>query len=271
MTSSLTMYWTSYSGNNPYADFNVSTLTSRYLYGNAIDLLFARLNANPVTITWYLTDNLGTIRQLVDNGGMVQDTVTYGDSYGNNPSDSGTGDRFKFTGREYDAEIGLYYYRARYYDPGTGRFVSQDPKRFGAKDTNLYRYVTNTPTTKTDPSGNAWSWAGCIGGAATGGIIAGAVGSLGSPVVGGVAAVGGIIGGCLLGGFAAPALNPPGASNYENFKTGCALGVIPGEISGVIGWLGAPWVEPDPEVIDWGVRVLDAGTYYGTEGILGGM
>jgi RHS repeat-associated protein len=146
-----TQYWTAYSGDNPYADFTGSTLTSRYLYGDGIDQLFARLTANPVTITWYLTDNVGSIRQLVDNAGAVQDTLTYRDSYGNNPSDNGTGDRFKFTGREYDSETGLYYYRARYYDPSTGRFLSQDPIRFAGGDSNLYRYVGNAPTIYTDP------------------------------------------------------------------------------------------------------------------------
>jgi RHS repeat-associated protein len=145
--------WTAYSGNNPYADFNGSTLTNRYLYGDDVDQLFARLDANPVTITWYLADNVGSVRQLVDNAGTVQDTVTYGDSYGTNPSDSGTGDRFKFTGREYDSETGLYYYRARYYDPAVGRFLSQDPIGFAGGDTNLYRYVRNQPARLSDPLG----------------------------------------------------------------------------------------------------------------------
>jgi RHS repeat-associated protein len=148
-----TQLWTAYSGANPYADFNGSTLTSRYLYGDEVDQLFARLDANPVTITWYLTDNVGSIRQLVDNAGTVQDTVTYGDSYGNNPSDSGRGARFKFTGREYDSETGLYYYRARYYDPAVGRFLSQDPIGFAGGDSNLYRYVRNQPARLSDPRG----------------------------------------------------------------------------------------------------------------------
>jgi RHS repeat-associated protein len=148
-----TQLWTAYSGDNAYADFTGSSLTSRYLYGDGIDQLFARLNANPVAITWYLTDNLGSVRQLVDNAGTVQDTVTYGDSYGNSPSDSGTGDRFKFTGREYDSETGLYYYRARYYDPAIARFLSQDPLGFNAGDSNLYRYVRNGPTNATDAMG----------------------------------------------------------------------------------------------------------------------
>jgi RHS repeat-associated protein len=150
-----TQYWTAYTGYNPYGDFNGTTLTSRYLYGDAIDQIFARLNANPVTVIWYLADNVGSIRRFVDNAGAVQDTVTYGDSYGNSPSDSGTGDRFKFTGREYDSETGLYYYRARYYDPAIGRFISQDPINFSGRDANLYRYVTNRPVNSIDRIGLA--------------------------------------------------------------------------------------------------------------------
>ncbi len=67
-----------------------------------------------------------------------------------NPS---VGDRFKFTGREWDAATGLYYFRARFYDPSTGRFLSQDPSSFNGGDTNLYRYVLNNPLNLTDPSG----------------------------------------------------------------------------------------------------------------------
>jgi RHS repeat-associated protein len=52
-----------------------------------------------------------------------------------------------------DGETGLYYYRARYYDPTMGRFISEDPLGFGAGDTNLYRYVGNSSTMATDPTG----------------------------------------------------------------------------------------------------------------------
>jgi RHS repeat-associated protein len=60
---------------------------------------------------------------------------------------------FAYTGRERDEETGLYYYRARYYDPAVGRFVSEDPMGFAAGDTNLVKYVGNRPTTSVDPTG----------------------------------------------------------------------------------------------------------------------
>jgi RHS repeat-associated protein len=152
--------WIAYDGANPYADFNGASLSNRYLYGNAVDQLFARVDTGGNTTAWYLGDKLGSIRQLVSNNGTVLDNITYGDSYGNNPSDSqpANGDRFKFTGREYDSEIGVYYVRARYYNPAVGRFLSQDPIGFSARDNNLYRYVFNGPANGTDPTGldNFW-------------------------------------------------------------------------------------------------------------------
>lgn len=55
-----------------------------------------------------------------------------------------------FTGREWDAEIGLYYYRSRYYDPKTGRFISEDPSH---AESNPYAYVANNPVNRFDPFG----------------------------------------------------------------------------------------------------------------------
>lgn len=60
---------------------------------------------------------------------------------------------YTFTGREYDAETGMYYYRARYYDPNSGRFISKDPIGFKGGDVNLYRYVGNNPINIIDPFG----------------------------------------------------------------------------------------------------------------------
>jgi RHS repeat-associated protein len=61
--------------------------------------------------------------------------------------------RFAYTQREWDREIGLYFYRARYYDPGVGRFIGEDPIGFEAQDANLFRYANNSPINFTDPTG----------------------------------------------------------------------------------------------------------------------
>ena len=60
---------------------------------------------------------------------------------------------YAFTGREWDPDTGLYYYRARYYDPRLGRFISEDPMGFNAGDPNFYAYVFSNPANRVDPSG----------------------------------------------------------------------------------------------------------------------
>ena len=57
---------------------------------------------------------------------------------------------------EEDDDVGLMWYRARWYDPETGRFVSEDPIGFSAGDANLNRCVGNSPANGTDPSGKSW-------------------------------------------------------------------------------------------------------------------
>ena len=96
-------------------DFAGTALDTRYFHGPGIDQVLAQEKASTGT-QWLLADHLGSTRAVVGNGGAVQ-LVNY-DAYGNPvgalPS------RYGFTGREYDAETGLYYYRARYYDAAIG-------------------------------------------------------------------------------------------------------------------------------------------------------
>jgi RHS repeat-associated protein len=61
--------------------------------------------------------------------------------------------RHTYTGREWDADVDLYYYRARWYDAAVGRFISEDPIGFAAGDANIQRYVGNEVLTLKDPSG----------------------------------------------------------------------------------------------------------------------
>src|SRR5262249_31544019 len=84
------------------------------------------------------------------------DTITY-DGFGNvtNETNSAVGDRWKFTGREFDSETGLQFNRARYLDQKTGRWTSQDPIGLLGGDQNLYRYVRNRSTNILDKLGLA--------------------------------------------------------------------------------------------------------------------
>jgi RHS repeat-associated protein len=129
-----------------------NALQTRYMRGNLVDQVFARLDSND-NAYWLLTDHLGSIVTVTDNSGNVKDQVTY-DGWGNaTQTHSSYGGRYLWTGREADVETGLQYNRARYYDTQTGRWISQDPLGFRAGDVNLSRYVANHPTEGTDATG----------------------------------------------------------------------------------------------------------------------
>ena len=74
-------------------------------------------------------------------------------SFGNSTTTGTLFNPFQFTGRENEGLAGLYYYRARYYDPSIGRFLSEDPIRVWHGQANFYAYVGNSPTNYVDPFG----------------------------------------------------------------------------------------------------------------------
>ena len=157
-------------------------VASRYLYGDIVDHLLAdeqftdgagpAADATTASTTagetlWALVDHLGSVRDLVANAGVIREHVVY-DSFGNrlveqdydlsgNAISSSHAEAvdslFGYTGRDWDKDAGLQYNRARWYDPATGRWLSQDPIGFEAGDANLYRYVGNQPTVRIDPTG----------------------------------------------------------------------------------------------------------------------
>ncbi|CQR55434.1 RHS repeat-associated core domain-containing protein [Paenibacillus riograndensis] len=95
----------------------------------------------------------------MDTSGAVINNYTY-DEWGNITSQvEGTSNSFKYTGEVYDPETGLYYLRARYYDPSMGRFLNEDTVERQIDNPlslNLYTYVGNNPLIRWDPSGNSW-------------------------------------------------------------------------------------------------------------------
>ncbi|MEM6434653.1 MAG: RHS repeat-associated core domain-containing protein [Cyanobacteria bacterium P01_D01_bin.115] len=125
----------------------------RYFHGPQIDQILAEETVNGDT-HWALTDHQGSVRDVIDNSGTVLNHIVY-DSFGQvtSETDPAFDFRFGYTGRERDEESGMLYYRARYFDPAVGTFVGEDPLGFAAGDSNLYRYVFNSPTNFTDPSG----------------------------------------------------------------------------------------------------------------------
>ncbi len=80
------------------------------------------------------------------------------DSFGNVTTSTGSvRNPFFFAGREYDNETSLYFNRARYYNPLSGRFISEDPLGFVGGSVNFYGYAANSPTNYADAFGLAYS------------------------------------------------------------------------------------------------------------------
>ncbi|MBX9660816.1 MAG: hypothetical protein K2X00_19850, partial [Nitrospiraceae bacterium] len=132
---------------------SAGAVSARYTRGDIVDQVFARMDASG-NAYWLLTDRMGSVRDVIDSTGAVKDHINY-DGFGNiiSETDASFRGRYAWTGRELDAETGLQYNRARYYDPKTGRWTSQDPLGFDAGDSNLYRYASNRFVRSVDPSG----------------------------------------------------------------------------------------------------------------------
>ncbi|WP_415400631.1 RHS repeat-associated core domain-containing protein [Tateyamaria sp. SN3-11] len=147
-------------GHDRLLDFEDGVLRKRWLHGQYLD--------EPVGYEEYATDSTvgaGTVFDLhADRQGSIiavtnQTTGALAaryryDAFGQREVvfEDTVQDR-GFTGRELDGETGLYYYRARHYDPALGRFLQSDPLGFAAGDLNLYAYTWNDPQNWTDPSG----------------------------------------------------------------------------------------------------------------------
>ncbi|MBL8013053.1 MAG: RHS repeat-associated core domain-containing protein [Candidatus Omnitrophica bacterium] len=128
---------------------SAGTLVADYVHGDQTD--------EPLTMTrgtttyYYFADGLGSIRQLTNSAGAVQQTYDY-NSYGKLAAAPTIVNPFTYTGREYDVESGNYYYRARYYSPTLGRFLQRDPIGY-ADSMNLQQYVGNNSINFIDPTG----------------------------------------------------------------------------------------------------------------------
>ena len=131
--------------------------TLRYYEGPGIDQHLA-VDGLPGSVNYYVPDHLGSIVQVTDASGDVVFSREY-DPFGRltvGTNQAGYG----FSGRDWDVDAGLYYYRARNYDPGLGKFISEDPIGFESGETNHYSYVSNNPTNFTDPAGTVGSRGG---------------------------------------------------------------------------------------------------------------
>lgn len=108
------------------------------------------------TPSFYGYDGFGSVRQLTNSTGTVTDTYEY-DAFGNIVNQTGTTpNNYLYRGEQFDSDLGLYYLRARYYNPATGRFLSRDPEEGEANDPKTlhkYLYAGSDPVNGRDPLG----------------------------------------------------------------------------------------------------------------------
>jgi RHS repeat-associated protein len=134
------------------------TLIATYIFGNRIDEILT-MERNSETY-YYHENSLGSIYAVTTGTGTVAERYIYNaygkpsffDALGNPISQSAISNSLLFTGREYDKETGLYYYRARYYSVELGRFLQRAPEEVDDL-LSLYAYCLNNPINRTDPLG----------------------------------------------------------------------------------------------------------------------
>lgn len=132
-------------------------VTRQYTYG------LQRISENQVvsntwTPSFYGYDGFGTVRQLTNSAGTITDTYDY-DAFGNKINSTGsTPNNYLYRGEQWDSDLGLYYLRARYYNPITGRFMSRDPEDgnpYVPGSLHKYLYAGGDPINASDPTGRA--------------------------------------------------------------------------------------------------------------------
>jgi RHS repeat-associated protein len=140
-----------YDGDNISEELSgTGAVQERYTYGPGVDEPL--VGQRQPKIFYYEADGLGSVTSLTDPTGAVAATYTY-NSFGFLTNSTGSATNwFRYTGRQFDSNTALYYYRARYYDPVAGRFLREDPMRFAA-GTDFYTYVQNNPANLSDPTG----------------------------------------------------------------------------------------------------------------------
>ncbi|WP_415203103.1 RHS repeat-associated core domain-containing protein [Pseudorhodoferax sp.] len=152
-----------YDGADLVAEYNAAgTLTNRYVHGPGVDEpLVAYTGTGTASKNWLYADHLGSVVAVANSAGTGTDVNKYG-PFGE-PHTATAGTRFRYTGQQLLDTAGLYYYKARFYDPRLGRFLQTDPIGT-ADDLNLYAYVGNNPVNRIDPTGLAVAQIGILKG-----------------------------------------------------------------------------------------------------------
>jgi RHS repeat-associated protein len=145
-----------YDGSNFVQEQNAAGAPTATLLTGGVDQIFARMTSVGISVP--MTDALGSVIGETNPAQSVTKSVAY-EPYGTTTqSGTNTGNSQQYAGRENDG-TGLYYNRARYYNPALGRFISEDPIGFSG-GTNVYAYASGNPVSKSDPLG---LWTGQLG------------------------------------------------------------------------------------------------------------
>lgn len=147
-----------YIGDQMVEEYADGQPVASYLYGNVIDEVLQMTKGSAVY--YYHTNHLGSTMALSNADGAIIERVDYNaygqpaffDANGNTIAQSSIGNAILFTGREYDAESGTYYHRARSMHPNMGRFMQKDPLIY-INGMNDYGYVGNLAVVMVDPWG----------------------------------------------------------------------------------------------------------------------
>jgi RHS repeat-associated protein len=187
-----------------------------------------RTSLVPTTTLWYFHDQNGSTRALTNSTGTVSGTYSY-TPYGGVTSHTGTATTpLQFTGQYTDAESGLVYLRARYYDPGTTQFLTRDP--LVAQTHSAYGYVNGNPLNGSDRTGLcAWLCKTLIG-VAIGVVVVGTVACIIAEPCG-LAELGGGLALAGAGGLGAGGLTLVGGGAIA---TGAGWGAVAGGVAGAV-------------------------------------
>ncbi|MFM0268477.1 RHS repeat-associated core domain-containing protein [Paraburkholderia sediminicola] len=149
-----------YDGQNLAGEYdNAGRMTRRYVFGPGVDAPLAQYEGMGTGLKkWLYANQQGSIVAVTNAVGATLGMPAYG-PFGE--TEGKPESRFGYTGQQYLASLGLYYYKARMYSPALGRFLQTDPVG-SADDLNLYAYVGNNPVNYTDPTGE-WAVKAAMG------------------------------------------------------------------------------------------------------------